>query len=390
MKNKFIYFDHASTSPLSKNVLNAINYASTNYWGNTSSKYNFGVECSFQLEKIRLEIAQKFNTKSENIIFTSGSSESISLVFNKLSDKYKKGELLISKVEHNATLISANILKNRGWIIKEIDVDSYGLINVDNIINYLSDNLKFISIIWGQSEIGSIQPVQEIGRTCLNRDTIVHIDATQVIANGLFNWDQLNCDLLSFSAHKFGGPKGIGILLCNDKSRDLILNPDISLSHEYSIRAGTQSIPLISGLNTALSNIKQRINFCGDKPIFEASNAYQIRDYLLELFKKNNHVKITGSITQRLPNHLSFILLNKSFNPIKAHHIVSFMSENNIAISNGSACSNSKKTFSSVLKNMGYNSTLVQSNIRVSFNNENTKTEVDKFYNLIIECINHY
>ena len=296
--------------------------------------------------------------------------------------------MLISKIEHNATLISANILKNRGWKINEIDVDNDGLIKVNQIINYLSENLKLISIIWGQSEIGTIQPIKEIGRICLNRNTFVHIDATQVITNGLFDWNELNCDLLSFSAHKFGGPKGIGILLINEKSRDLIINPDISQSHEYSIRAGTQSIPLISGLNTALTNIKQRINFSGENAIFENSKAKEIRDYLLELFKKNDHIKITGSITQRLPNHLSFILFDKSFKPIKAHHIVSFMSDNNIAISNGSACSNSKKTYSSALENMGYNTDFSQSNIRVSFNNENTLEEVDKFNNLIIKYIN--
>ena len=390
MVNKFIYFDHASTSPLSKNVLSSINYASSNYWGNVSSSHNFGIECSYQLEKIRKDIATRFSTISENIIFTSGSTESISLVFNKFSTIYNNGSLLISSVEHNATTLSANILKDRGWKVNKINVDNTGIIDIQQIHDFDSKDLKFISIIWGQSEIGSVQPIQQIGEIFLKEDIIFHVDGTQIISNGLFNWDELNCDLLSFSAHKFGGPKGIGVLLCNEKSRNIIKNNDISLSHEYSIRAGTQSIPLISGLNVALSNITSRIQITSENVLFGRTKAQDIRDYLLNIIIKNNKIQITGNIKNRLPNHLSFILFNSSGKPIKSSYVINFMSDNNIAVSSGSACSKFTNIANKPLKNMGFSEELIDSNIRVSFNSENTKEEVDKFYKLILECINQF
>ena len=390
MNKKLIYFDHASTSPLSENVLSSINNASLIYWGNISSTHTLGIECSIQLEKIRSNIASKFHTKSENIIFTSGSSESISLVFNQIGDHYKKGELIISKVEHNATFVAANILKRRGWLINKVDVDNTGLIEINNFIEKLSSEVKFVSIIWGQSEIGSLQPVQDIGEICSKNNIIYHIDATQIIGSGLFKWDDLKCDLLSFSAHKFGGPKGIGMLLCNDRSRNIIMNSEISFSHEHSIRQGTQSIPLISGLNTALNNIKNKIYISNNDIFFAKSKSKELRDYLFDLIKNNKNIKITGNIKLRLPNHLSFILFNRDNLPIESYKIINFMSDNNIAISSGSACSNFKENQYSVLNEMNYPKDLIKSNIRVSFSNKNRKDEVDVFNDLILECIERF
>ena len=387
MNNNFIYFDHESTSPISGNVLNNMIYSYKNYWGNVSSKYKFAVTCSLELERIRSEIANKFNTNNENIIFTSGSTESIALVFNRISEKYKKGDILISKVEHNATIIASNILKKRGWNVKEIAVNKKGIIEIDSFDSYLKGNVKFASIIWGQSEIGSIQPIQQIGSKLNEMGILYHIDATQILSNGLFDWDQLNCDFLSFSAHKFGGPKGIGILLCRKKSKEILINKDISISQEYSIRAGTQPLALISALNMALSNIKCRISINNKDIIFNNDNVYELRDYLIEKIKDNNHIKITGSLKKRLPNHLSFILFNKNLNPIESYKVVNFMSSNNIAISSGSACSNSKNIKSQILKKIGYKNNLIYSNLRVSFNKDNTKDQVDIFYNLILKCI---
>ena len=388
MKNKYIYFDHASTSPLSKNVLKTINNSYENFWGNVSSTYKFGIDCSKELETIRKKISILFNSKPEDIIFTSGSSESISIVFNAVFDYFTPSSITISSIEHQSTNIVSNKLKKRGWNIKKWPVDNQGLLKTNLISEFINSNTKLVSIIWGQSEIGSLQPIQYLGEQCSINKILFHIDGTQIISNGIFNWEKLNCDLLSLSAHKFGGPKGVGILFTNKKSRKILLNKDISLTQENSIRQGTQPLALISGLHKALENISSRIYFENYVIAFKGNKTINLKNYFLKKIINNKYFEITGSIINRLPNHISFILLNKNLIPIKAFKVINYMSDNNIAISSGSACSSSSNKPSSTLANIGFDESRLFSNIRLSFNEENTYEELDKFYNLILDCIN--
>jgi len=387
MDNNFIYFDHASTSPLSKNVLETINNYYKKYWGNVSSTYKFGINCLEELEIIRNKIAYIFKSNSEDIIFTSGSTESISLVFSRIADKFMPENITISEVEHNASIIASNKLKNFGWKIQKWPVDGEGIIKINEVEKYINNKTKLVSIIWGQSEIGSLQPVQFIGKRCNEKEILFHIDGTQIISNGIFDWRKLNCDMLSLSAHKFGGPKGIGILLTNNKSRKYLINSDISSSQEYSIRAGTQALPLISGTYQALENIKSKIIISNEEINFNNEKINLLRNYLIKKFRYNDNIQITGSLTKRLPNHLSFILLNNNLIPIKAYKIINFMSDNNIAISSGSACSSSSKEPSNILKKLNIENEKLFSNIRISFSNENNLKQIDKFYDLLLECI---
>ena len=390
MNKEYIYFDHASTSPLSKDVLKTINYSFDNYWGNVSSTYKFGIDCSTELENIRKKISILFNSKPEDIIFTSGASESISIVFNAISDNFKPSSVTISTIEHQSTNIVSNKLEKRGWNIKKWPVDDKGILKTNLISKFINNNTKLVSIIWGQSEIGTLQPVQYVGEICANNEILFHIDGTQIISNGIFNWENLKCDLLSLSAHKFGGPKGIGILFTNKKSRKILLNEDISLTQEYSIRQGTQPLELISGLYKALENISSKIYFDNHDVYFKGNKSIYLKNYFLEKIKNNEYFEITGSLVNRLPNHISFILLNKNLIPIKAFKVINYMSEHNIAISSGSACSSSSNKPSSTLANIGFNKSKLFSNIRLSFNEENTYEELDKFYNLILNCINNF
>ena len=382
-----IYFDHASTSPLSNNVLETINKCYENFWGNVSSTHKFGVECALEFEKIRNDIALLFNADVEDIIFTSGSTESISLVFNQISDNFKAQNITISSVEHNATIIASNRLKKRGWQINKWPVDSEGHIKLEEYKNYINKKTKLVSIIWGQSEIGTLQPVQKIGQKCIEESILFHVDGTQIISNGIFDWKKLNCDLLSLSAHKFGGPKGIGILLTNEKSRKYLKNSDISSSQEYSIRAGTQALPLISGMLQALMNINGKITESKGTLYFKNNKLKLLSNYLLDKLKTNNKIQITGSLNHRLPNHVSFILSNNNFLPIEAYKIINYMSDNNIAISSGSACSSLSIEPSMALSKLNIEKEKLHSNIRVSFGIENNIKEVDKFYALILKCI---
>ena len=388
MYSKYIYFDHASTSPLSKDVLKTINYSFNNYWGNVSSTYKFGIDCSIELETIRKKISILFNSKPEDVIFTSGSSESISIVFNSIYDYFNPSSITISNIEHQATNIVSNKLMKRGWDIKKWPVDNLGILQTDLISKYINSKTKLVSIIWGQSEIGTLQPIQYIGEKCAKNDILFHIDGTQIISNGIFNWENLNCDLLSLSAHKFGGPKGVGILFTNKLSRKILFNKDISLTHEYSIRQGTQPLPLISGLYKALENIYSRIELDNYDVNFKKNKTILLRNYFFNKIKNNKNFEITGCFMNRLPNHISFVLLNRKLIPIKAYKIINYMSDHNIAISSGSACSSSSNKPSSTLANIGFNKSKLFSNIRLSFNDENTYEELDKFYRLILNCIN--
>ena len=390
MANKYIYLDNASTTPLSKNVLKKINSTYKNYWGNSSSTYKSGIKCATYLEKIRLKIANIFNAETEDIIFTSGSSESTSIVFSNLGDKYNTGRVVISNVEHQATIISANKLKRRGWEIYEWPVNYDGIINILEFDEVIKKNTKLVSLIWGQSEIGTLQPVQFVGSKCNDLDILFHIDGTQILSNGIFNWKELNCDLLSLSAHKFGGPKGIGMLLTNSKSRLLLKNSDISLSQEYSIRQGTIPLPLIAGMYESIKNINGRIKFNDYKTEFISNKNTHLKKYFINKITNVKNIKITGSSSQRLPNHISFILFNNQKNPIKAYKIINYMSDNNVEISSGSACSSSSGKPSIILTNMGYDNNQLYSNVRVSLGSMNKKSDIDKLFKLIQNCIKKF
>ena len=390
MNNNFIYLDNASTTPLSHNVLNIINTTYKNYWYNPSSTYQLGIKCATYLEKIRYKIADIFNAEPEDIIFTSGSSESTTIVFTNINETFKKGRVVISNVEHQATIICANKLRKHNWEICEWPVNKDGILNLSNIDKKLTKETKLASIIWGQSEIGTIQPIQFIGSRCKELNIMFHVDGTQILSNGIFSWKDLKCDLLSLSAHKFGGPKGIGILFTRENSRLILKNEDISFSHEYSIRQGTQALPLIAGLYQSLKNIKGKIKLYDYITEFPLNNIHILKNYFFEKIENNKHIKITGSINSRLPNHISFLLLNKRFKPIRAYKIVNYMSENNIAISSGSACSSASGKPSSTLKNLGFKGDELYSNIRVTLGSLNNKSEIDKFLGLIQICIDKF
>ena len=390
MKNNTIYFDHASTTPLTKNVLETINKYNKIFWGNVSSTYKFGVDCSLELELLRNKIASIFSADDEDIIFTSGSTESISIVFDNIADQYKNGKIIISEVEHQATVIASNKIKKRGWNIQQFTVNKDGIINTTEIDKYINKEINLVSIIWGQSEIGSLQPIQLIGKRCKKHNVIFHVDGTQIISNGIFNWNELSCDLLSLSSHKFGGPKGVGILMTNKKARRLLKNSDISKTQEYSIRPGTQPLPLIGGLYKALVNVNGKISFKKNVATFSNNNIIVLRDYFIKKIINNKYFEITGSKNNRLPNHISFILFDKKYIPIKAHKVVNFMSENNFAISSGSACSSYSNEGSKVLSKMKFDKNKIFSNIRVSLSEDNNFDEIDKFYELLLECIHKF
>ena len=219
-----IYLDASATTPPHIDVINKLKDIQSECWGNPSSIHKVGVFAREILERSRLSIANKLKASSDDIFFTSGATESNYLSLKVVSNTIDKGRLVISSVEHPSINLIANQLLNDGWDIKYWPVDRYGIIDLDLLEEILSPPTKLVSIIWGQSEIGSIQPINLIGMECKKRNILFHTDATQVLPSGLIDWSKLNVDMLSASAHKLQGPKCIGLLMLPKGVRDLLMN----------------------------------------------------------------------------------------------------------------------------------------------------------------------
>ena len=269
MKN--IYLDASATTPPHIDVINKLKDIQSECWGNPSSIHKVGVIARDILERSRLSIANKLKASSDEIFFTSGATESNYLALKSVSKNLDKGRLVISSVEHPSINLIANQLLNDGWDIKYWPVDNYGIIDLDLLDEMLSPPTKIVSIIWGQSEIGSIQPINLIGMECIKRNILFHTDATQVLPSGLFDWSNLNVDMLSASAHKLQGPKGIGLLMLRKGVRDLLINDPSYGFKNGSIRSGTESVPLIAGFSTAIDLLNEYVKVSDNETLFSGN-----------------------------------------------------------------------------------------------------------------------
>ena len=260
---KQIYIDGCSTSPPRIEVINRINEIYSHYWANPSSIHTPGIKSAEILENSRLSIAKILNADYKEIIFTSGATESINLALTGSAENLDPGRIIISSVEHPAVIEAAKLLARKGWEVVEWPVDCKGKIDLNQIETLLSPPTKIVSLIWGQSEIGTIQPIQIIGYKCRERGILFHTDATQYINHLPISWKNLPVDLLTLSAHKFRGPKGIGLLLIRNDS-DFTLTPLFpGIKSDNYLRSGTPPVALISGMDIALKML-YRIYFSNE------------------------------------------------------------------------------------------------------------------------------
>ena len=259
MESDIFYLDACSTTPIHSEVIDKVYYINKDVYGNPSSIHLKGIQSSEILESSRLSISKKLNCSYKDIIFTSGSTESINLAIKGISSNMKPGRIVISSVEHSAVLNSAKSLVNKGWSIEKWPVDNLGNIRLDMLEKLLSPPTKFVSLIWAQSEVGSVQPIHLIASECKRKNIIFHTDATQLIPHSLIDFNNSDIDLLSASAHKFQGPKGIGLLLIKSNTRE-ILQPIITGGpQESGYRSGTEPIALIAGMDVALGLISHKM-----------------------------------------------------------------------------------------------------------------------------------
>nr|AUG32186.1 putative cysteine desulfurase or selenocysteine lyase [Paulinella longichromatophora] len=343
----FMYLDASATSPPAPEVLQIMSMAYREGWANPSSLHLPGIKAAELLKCSRKIIASLLGATTDELILCSGGTESIQLALLGTAASLPTGQLVISAVEHPAVTAAAKQLSNQGWTIKVWPVNHQGQVELKYLDKLLCPPTRLVSIGWGQSEVGTLQPIKEIGQLCHERGILFHTDAVQVVGHEIIEWSHLPIDLLSFASHKLHGPRGIGGLL----HRSLI--PCQSQMNgggqENGFRSGTEPVALAVGLATALELVVTRqLNSQQGKP-------FQLwRDQLLSEFLSIPGIELTGHPSSRLPNHISLLIKASKDIPLMGRALVKVLGHKGLSISSGTACDSSASYGSYVLRAMGY------------------------------------
>jgi cysteine desulfurase len=375
-----IYLDNHATTPVDPRVLEAMLPYFTEKFGNPASRqHQFGWEAESAVELARKQIAELINANPKEIIFTSGATESINLALKGVALAYaEKGKHIITtQIEHKATLDTCKRLEKIGFKIDYLPVDKYGVVDPDEIKKRITSETILVSVMFANNEIGTIEPIEEIGKICSEMNVLFHTDAAQALGKIPIDVQKLNIDLMSVSAHKLYGPKGIGALFIKKKTPKIKIVPIIDGGgHENGLRSGTLNVPGIVGFGKACEIAKLEMKN-------EAERTKYLRDKLQNgIMNKLEDVYLNGHPTQRLPNNL-----NLSFYGVESEAILMGMKE--VALSTGSACSSASVEKSHVLKAIGLNDDLISSAIRFGIGRFNTEEEIDYVINRIVEVVNH-
>lgn len=370
---KRIYFDNAATTAVDKEVLNAIQPYFSEKYGNASSLHSFGTDAKDALEESREKIAKLLSVKSNEIIFTSGGTESDNMALKRIACNSDKGNHIItSKIEHPAILETCKLLEKMGFKISYLNVNRDGIVNVDELKKSITKDTILVSVMHVNNEIGTIQPIEEIGKICKEKEIYFHTDAVQSFGKIKLNLE--NVDLASLSAHKIYGPKGVGALYVKEGTKiKALLHGG---GHEFGLRAGTENIPSIVGFAKA-AEIAYRDMEKNDKKIKE------LRDYLLDEILKIKDVFLNGSRVKRINNNI-----NVSFRYIEGESLVLRLDNKGIACSTGSACSTKELKPSHVLLAIGLKHEEAHGSLRISLGKYNTKEEAEYFLKVLPETVN--
>ena len=366
MLMKIRYFDHAATTPVREEVLKEmIPYFEAEY-GNASTMYSLGRNAKRAISNSRVQVANAINAKPGEIYFTSCGSESDNLAIKGFAyaNKNKGNHIITSKIEHHAVLDSCKTLERQGFKVTYLNVDENGFVNLEELVNAINKDTILISIMFANNEIGTIEPIEEIGLIAKKNNIVFHTDAVQAIGNIKIDVKKLNIDMLSLSGHKFYAPKGVGALYVKQNINFEKLQD--GGEQELNKRAGTENVAEIVGLGKAIELIYNEYDKYNNK-------LRACRDYFWEeIQKKIKNVKLNGSIEKRLPGNA-----NISFDDLSGGELLYKLDEKGICASAGSACSTSNPMPSHVLTAIGLNSKLAENTLRISFGRDNTKEDID-------------
>ena len=332
-------------------------------WANPSSLHGFGLKASEALERARSQIASNLCADHRDVVFTSGATESIHLALHGLAASRSPGRLVISSVEHPAVSGAARLLAMGGWDVTEWPVDQQGRIRLELLEQLLAPPTQIVSLVWGQGEVGTIQPLLAVAEACRTRGIPIHTDATQVLSQGLPSWKHLPVDLLSSSAHKCGGPRGIGLLMTRETHRSRLTPLLSGGGQEGGLRSGTESVVLAVGMAAALDQIE----CCPPADLARSGQGIaDLRDALRDRLLRDERLTVCGDPENRLPHHLSLLVSDHSGRPVSGRRLVRSLDACGLAVSSGSACSSGKDSDNPVLAAMGLPQMRRRSSIRIS------------------------
>jgi cysteine desulfurase len=363
-----IYMDHHATTPVAPEVFEAMRPYFLEHFGNAASRnHAFGWAAEGAVETARAEVARLIGCKPIEVVFTSGATESDNLALKGVAEAYRdKGRHLItSQVEHPAVLDVCKRLEKDGYQVTYLPVDRHGMVDPAAVARAITPKTVLVSIMLANNEVGTIQPLAEIGRICKERGVLIHSDAVQGVGKIPVAVDALGVDLLSLTAHKLYGPKGVGALYVRMGQPRVRLVPQIDGGgHEKGRRSGTLNVPGIVGLGKACE-------LAGRLMADEAVRLSALRERLrASLFLRLDHIHLNGHPTERLPGNL-----NLSFDFVEGEALL--MSLKEVAVSSGSACTSASLQASHVLRAMGLGDELAHASVRFGLGRGNTEEEVD-------------
>ena len=364
---KLIYLDNAATTQVYPEVFEEMKPYFTEYYGNPSSVYQFAQESKNKVERAREEIAEMLNAKPEEIYFTGGGSESDNWALVATAETYaKKGKHIItSKIEHHAILHTCEYLESRGYEVTYLDVDENGLIDLEQLKKSIREDTILISIMSANNEIGTIQPIAEIGKIAKEHEIFFHTDAVQAFGHIPIDVEEMQIDMLSASGHKIHGPKGIGFLYIRKNVRiGAFIHGG---SQERGKRAGTHNVPGIVGLAAAAKIAKENL---------ESNIEYETKlcDYAISRIENEiPFAVLSGHRTKRLPNNIHFC-----FRFIEGESMLILLDQAGICGSSGSACTSGSLDPSHVLLAIGRPHEIAHGSLRLTLSEKNTKEEIDK------------
>jgi cysteine desulfurase len=376
---KRIYMDHSATTPVAPEVLEAMLPYFSEKFGNASSLHGYGLEAKEALEDSREKVARLLGANPEEIIFTSGGTESDNLALKGIARRRKeKGRHIItSSLEHPAILETCRNLHKEGFDVTYLPVTSEGLVDLAALESAIRPDTILISIMHANNEIGTIQPLEEIGRIAAEKDIFLHTDAVQSVGKIAVDVNALGVDLLSLSAHKLYGPKGVGALYVHKGTRlESIVQGG---GHERGLRSGTENVAGIVGLARAAELSEEGM-------ATEGQRLTELRDRLATLVLETvKDAWINGSMKKRLPGNLNF-----GFKYVEGESLLLFLDSKGIAVSTGSACSSHKLEPSHVLLSLGLKPEECHGSLRITMGMSNTLEEVDFVAECITEAVDRF
>ncbi|MEA2035696.1 MAG: cysteine desulfurase NifS [Euryarchaeota archaeon] len=363
---KTIYMDHSATTPTHPEVVKEMLPYFTEHFGNPSSLYRIARESKFAVSKARKQVADVLGCTPDEIFFTAGGTESDNWAIKgaAFANKDKGNHIITTKIEHHAVLHTCEYLKKEGFEITYLPVNEYGIVDPDVLRKSITDRTILISVMMANNEIGTIQPIKEIGEIARGKNIYFHTDAVQAIGNVEIDVHEMKIDMLSLSAHKFYGPKGTGALYIRKG-----INIDSFIhggSQENGHRAGTENLPGIIGLGYAIERATQNISEHNEKISF-------MRDRLLDgIIERIPDVYLNGHPKQRLSNNI-----NISVRGIDGEALLVMLDLKGVCVSTGSACSSGEESESHVLSAISVPLRLARGSVRLTLGNENTKEDID-------------